>query len=266
MSNRTKYLLLMALVTIVLFVADRYVTSQKKSAVKSTTTAENLYSDWYPESTTRTTIVHNYYTLSYNEAAEQAEWVAYWLDANQVVNQDFDRPYFKMDTKVSSSSAHWRNYKNSGYDRGHLCPAADREFNYEAFQETFLTSNVSPQIHEFNSGVWNYLEQRVRRWATQNDGVFVITGGVLKDPIDRIGDQDVYVPNAFYKIVVDSYRDEFRTIAFLIPHKKDLGNYMDYVVTIDQIEAATGIDFFASLPEEVQAELETRVDRLYYDL
>ncbi|WP_435578902.1 DNA/RNA non-specific endonuclease [Gilvibacter sp.] len=149
-------------------------------------------------------VSHDYYTLSYNETHEQANWVAYTLREEQVVNNDFDRPYFEQDPKVKSKSAHWRNYKNSGYDRGHLVAAADMEFSYDAFKDTFFTSNISPQLHDFNSGVWNYLEQRVRRWAKENDDVFVITGGVLKNPIDAIGSEQVSVPAAFYKIVVDN--------------------------------------------------------------
>ena len=80
-----------------------------------------------------------------------------------------------------------RNYKNSGFDRGHLCPAGDRRYSQEAHDETFLTSNISPQDHDFNAGVWNRLEQKVRYWARKYDGVFVVTGGVLNGEMETIG-------------------------------------------------------------------------------
>ncbi|MGB1450611.1 MAG: DNA/RNA non-specific endonuclease, partial [Marinirhabdus sp.] len=83
-------------------------------------------------------VEHRYFTLSYNEEHEQAEWVAYELAKSHLSKNNFDRPYFVEDGSVKTKSADWRNYKNSGYDRGHLCPAGDRRFNYSAYRETFL--------------------------------------------------------------------------------------------------------------------------------
>ena len=74
------------------------------------------------------------------------------------------------------------------------------------------------------------------------------------------------MPKAFYKIVVDTYRDDYRVIAFLIPHNEDARRYSDFIVSVDEIEAATGIDFFAGLPEATQQQLEQRIDRLYYNI
>ena len=130
-----------------------------------------------PTSTTGQIVHHEYYSLSYNETHEQAEWVAYELKNTHLSSTNFKRPYFEIDKAVKTGAAHWRNYKNSGYDRGHLCPAGDRRFSKKAYDETFLTSNISPQEHQFNAGIWNTLEQKVRYWARKYDGVFVITGG-----------------------------------------------------------------------------------------
>lgn len=267
MSNKTKYSLLLLVVTVGLYFAERYVNNRVSPKIESgeTTSASSL-SNWFPGSTTGVIVEHNYYTLSYSEPHEQAEWVAYSLEANQVVNQDFDRPYFEQDPKIKSGSADWRNYKNSGFDRGHLCPAADREFDYNAFKETFLTSNISPQNHDFNSRIWNYLEQRVRRWAKENNHVFVITGGVLSNPLTTIGEQQIPVPNAFYKIVATEYLGEIRALGFLIPHDKNSNRYSDFMVSIDTIEQATGIDFFEQLPAQDQAEFEASVRADFWGL
>ncbi|ARV12434.1 endonuclease [Gilvibacter sp. SZ-19] len=266
MNRKYIYPILIVVVTVALYYAERYVDrnpigSKEVSIEKASANFSNAILPSGDQ-----IVQHDYYTLSYNETHEQAEWVAYELRKAQVVDNNYDRPYFEQDPKVKSKSAHWRNYKNSGYDRGHLVAAADMEFNYDAFKDTFYTSNISPQLHEFNSGVWNYLEQRVRRWAEENDGVFVIAGGVLKDPMDAIGSEQVTVPKAFYKIVVDTYRDDYRVIAFLIPHSEDARRYSDFIVSVDEIEAATGIDFFAGLPEATQQQLEQRIDRLYYNI
>lgn len=213
-----------------------------------------------PLSSTGIIIEHTYFTLSYSETHEQAEWVAYELSEDHLSKNNYKRPYFVEDRKVKSKSADWKSYKRSGYDKGHLCPAGDRRFSYEAFHETFLTSNISPQNHDFNSGVWNKLEQKVRFWAKKYQGVYVVTGGVLEDGLPKIGHEGVSVPKTFYKIVIDRTDDHYKAISFLIPNQPTSNSYYDYVVTIDEIEAQTGIDFFALIPDNIEQSLESGID------
>lgn len=214
----------------------------------------NLY--LLPQTTTDQVIHHNYYSLSYSEEHEQAEWVAYELKKDHLSNLDRSRPYFKIDRAVKTGAAHWRNYKNSGYDRGHLCPAGDRRFSLEAYNETFLTSNISPQEHNFNSGIWNRLEQKGRYWAKKFDGVYVVTGGVLNDDLPNIGSEGVSVPGQFYRIFVDLTPRDPKMIAFLIPHHESNKPLDDFVVTVDSLEILTGIDFFPLLEDELENRLE----------
>jgi endonuclease G, mitochondrial len=209
-----------------------------------------------PKSTTKTIVYHDFYTLSYHEKYEQAEWVAYELTKKQVVNANFKRPFFIQDDKIVSSSADWRNYKNSGYDKGHLCPAADREFSKKAYLATFLTSNISPQKHEFNNGVWNRLEEKIRYWAVKYDGLFVVTAGVLEPNLKTIGKEKVAVPNYFYKIVLDEFNGKYRMIAFLIPNEASKKPLYEFVVSVDKIEQLTGIDFFPQFPDAIENQLE----------
>ncbi|AXG68275.1 nuclease [Kordia sp. SMS9] len=211
---------------------------------------------YLPSSTTGQVIHHEGYSLSYHEAFEQAEWVAYELKKNQLVYTDFKRPYFEQDEAVPTESAHWRNYKNSGYDRGHLCPAADRKYTKAAFTETFLTSNISPQQHEFNAGVWNRLEQKVRYWAKKYDGVYVVTGGILENNLKTIGSEAVAVPKYFYKILLDNSGGNTKIIAFLLPHKVSNKPLYEYVVSVDELEKRTGIDFFPELDDAKENKLE----------
>lgn len=216
--------------------------------------------NYLPTSTTKNIVKHQYYTLSYNENFEQAEWVAYQLKEEHIVFVKFKRPYFEQDPKVKTGSADWRNFKKSGYTKGHLIPAADRKFSKEAYTETFLTSNASPQIYDFNAGVWNRLEQKTRYWAQKYDELYVITGGVLTDHLKTIGYEDVAVPKYFYKILLDYREPEIKAIAFLVPHKKSNKALYEFVVSIDKIETLTGIDFFPSLPDELENELEKSSD------
>lgn len=212
--------------------------------------------NFLPTSTTGQIVNHNYYTLSYNEKWEQAEWVAYELKKGYIKKNRFKRPFFIEDPKVKTVSADWRNFKNSGFDKGHLCPAADMQFDSEAYNDTFYTSNISPQDRAFNGGIWNRLEEKVRYWAERYDDVFVVTGGVLSPSLKTIGREKVAVPEFFYKIILDDSKGNFKLIAFLIPNKKSDKPLYDFVVSVDSIEKMTGIDFFPALDDKIENELE----------
>lgn len=203
---------------------------------------------------------HAHYSLSYSEPHEQAEWVAYQLKESHLTYDDRKRPYFIEDPKVKSKSADWRNYRGSGYDRGHLVPAGDRRFSESAYNETFYTSNISPQDRDFNAGIWNRLEQKVRQWCKKYGDLIVITGGVLENDLPEIGEEDVDVPKAFYKIVLKDKWDRNEVIAFLIPAKESEKPLSQFVVTIDKLEEVTGIDFFEKQSKTWQNKVESKVD------
>lgn len=215
-----------------------------------------------PSSTTGEIVQHAHFILSYHEGYEQAEWVAYQLDKSHLTYDDRKRPYFIEDPKVSTRSADWRNYRGSGYDRGHLCPAGDRRFSEYAYKETFYTSNISPQKKDFNAGIWNRLEQQVRSWAKRDGPLTVVTGGILEKGLPTIGEEEVGVPQFYYKIVSKGSGDGMRVIAFLIPHREDTGSLKKFVVSVDRLEELTGIDFFQGLPDGLENTLEagTRID------
>lgn len=222
---------------------------------------KNKDSNFYlPASTTSQIVKHTYYTLSYNEKAEQAEWVAYELKKDYIKRSNFKRPFFIEDPKVKTESADWRNYKQSGYDKGHLCPAADMEFDIDAYNDTFFTSNISPQNPDFNGGIWNRLEQKTRFWAVKYDGLFVVTGGVLKGNLESIGKEGVLVPKYFYKILLSHSKRNYKMIAFLVPNQKSNKAIFEYVVSVDKLESITGIDFFPKLEDSLENSLEKKVD------
>lgn len=212
--------------------------------------------NYLPTSTTNQIISHDYYTLSYNEKYEQAEWVAYELKKEHLTKTNRKRPYFIQDRKVTSKSAHYKNFKNTGYSKGHLCPAGDRKFSEAAFNETFLTSNISPQNLKFNAGVWNRLEQKTRYWASKERKLYVVTGGILNENLPTIGTEKVAVPKFFYKILFDNTEPDIKVIAFLIPHQESKKPLYEFVVSIDWIEQLTGLDFFPALPDTIENNLE----------
>jgi len=251
-SRKLIYTLITLLFAIGFYIYDNYNAKPKEQTVEVVNSGFN----YLPTSTTGQIIHHQNYSLSYHEKYEQAEWVAYTLSANQLLNNKFKRPYFEQDPKVLTKSANYWNYKNSGYNKGHLCPAGDRTFSEEAYNETFLTSNISPQIYEFNAGIWNRLEQKVRYWAKKYEKLYIVTGGVLESNLKTIGDENVAVPDYFYKIILDIQQPEIKAIAFLIPNEASEKGLYQYVVSIDEIEKLTGIDFFAELPDDLENNIE----------
>lgn len=263
MNRKYLYPFLLIVVVAILFYAEKYVDKQNEHYPKPVASdlPESDFDDRFlPNSTTGKIIRHTYFSLSYSEKHEQAEWVAYELRDEHLAKTEFERPYFVQDRKINSGSADWRNYKNSGYDRGHLCPAGDRRFDYEAYHETFLTSNISPQNHDFNAGIWNRLEQKVRYWASRREALFVITGGVLENGLETIGDEEVSVPKEFFKILVDRRGDDFQAIAFLIPNEGSSNSFYEYAVSIDDIEERTGLDFLRGLDNRLEDKIESQLD------
>ncbi|MBC2837790.1 DNA/RNA non-specific endonuclease [Robiginitalea sp. SC105] len=213
---------------------------------------------WLPAGFGGERVRHAFYQLEYAEAHEQAAWVAYVLDPAQLTRDDRERPYYIEDPEVSTFSADWRNYRGSGYDRGHLCPAGDRRFSLTAYNQTFYTSNVSPQDPGFNAGIWNELEMQVRRWCRRYGRVFVITGGVLGPGLPAIGEEQVTVPAYFYKVVIREGDAGPLAIGFLMPNQPREETLQRFAVSLDSIEGVTGLDFFRELPPSVQEGLESR--------
>ncbi len=207
------------------------------------------------------TVLHTWFALGYNEDHEQAEWVAYELSRARLDENWAERPNtFRPDPNVRTESATPRDYSSSGYDKGHLCPAADMAFDTRAIDETFYMSNISPQRPPFNMGIWRELEELTRDWARKFKRLYVVTGPVLTQTnLGQIGFSKVTVPGSFYKVLVAP--DQQRAIAFVLPNQVSEKPVMDYALTIDEVEAATGINFFPKLLGGLGEELEASLDK-----
>lgn len=203
---------------------------------------------------------HFYFTLSYNEKCEQANWVYYTLTDSMVLKGGEERSNsFRMDKMVATGSAKSSDYTKSGYDRGHLCPAADMDFNPIAMKESFLMSNITPQTPDFNRGIWKELETTVREWAKKEHKLVVVTGPVFQNNKGSIGQDKVLVPGYFFKVIFDA-TDEPKLIALVLPNQKSDRPLTDFVVTTDEVEKLTGFDFFSQLPDELESKLEGNVE------
>ncbi|PCJ28396.1 MAG: DNA/RNA endonuclease [Flavobacteriales bacterium] len=207
----------------------------------------------------RELIKHTYYQLEYDELHEQAAWVFYKLTPESINGIAERKNKFKPDKLVVTGSAELIDYKGSGYDRGHLCPAAVMKINQKAMDESFYMSNMSPQLPAFNRGKWKQLESQVRKWVEKEDTLFVVTGPIFSDSLGVIGINKVTIPAYYYKIIYDP-TGEKKMIAFIMPNHKIENSILEYVVTVDEVELKTGLDFFSALPDELELKLESEID------
>ena len=200
------------------------------------------------------------FSLSYDEDWEQAEWVAYVLERKNLQQKWGERPRnFRADPAISTGTATDNDYRGSGYDRGHLAPFADFAYDANRANETFYLSNISPQARQFNQGVWRELEELTRDWANRFKRLYVVTGPVMtRDAKGTIGRSNrVAVPAAYYKVLLDLDDPEQKAIGFVIPNEISFDPLTEYVLSVDEVEEITGINFFPELmPDALEAELE----------
>jgi len=207
------------------------------------------------------------FDLAYNESHEQATWVAYVLTGQEVAEGRVPRSNdFRPDPSLPMGSAALDDYRGSGFDRGHLAPAADMKWDSLAMSESFLLSNMSPQEPAFNQGIWRKLEEQVRRWALEKDSIYVISGPVLAQVKGHIGENQVSIPEYYFKVLVDLSPPDHSFIAFLLPNEKAVGTLDQYAISVDSLEVFSGIDFFARAPQQELIQwLEARYDLTHWN-
>ena len=205
-------------------------------------------------------IRHSSYSFSYNEENEQANWIAYLLECKELRKNFKRRDDFRPDPKVTTETANNSDYRRSGYDRGHLMPAADNTWDSIAISESFYYSNISPQKPGFNRGIWKKLEEQVREWVCLYDSLYIITGPVLNNIDKYIGENRVGVPNFFYKALLFYKYDNQQSIAFLMPIDSYEGSYFDFAITIDSLEQVIGYDLFYQLEDDIEANIESIIN------
>lgn len=203
---------------------------------------------------------HLAYSLQYNELHEQADWVAYVLVGDSLTGKAKRKDNFRIDTLVSTGSASPKDYKRSGYDRGHLAPAADMSWSDEVMSESFYMSNMSPQLPGFNRGIWKKLEEQVRDWAKEFDTLYVVTGPILEDSLIAIGENEVSVPNKYYKALLVYKKRLQLSVGFILPNESSSEELEYFAVSVDSVESVSHLDFFEKLPDAIEDEIESKVD------
>ena len=204
-------------------------------------------------------ISHAAYTLEYNETHEQSSWVAYVLTKEKTVRVAERTNKFLSDPMVKTGSADNGDYSKSGYDRGHLAPAADMGWSAKTMAESFYFSNMSPQVPAFNRGIWKRTEELVRTWAIAYDSLYVVTGPVLNGNLPSIGANHVSIPHYYYKVILDYHRPEVKAIGIIMPNAASSETIQHFAVSVDSVEHLTGIDFFPLLIDVEETKLEKQL-------
>lgn len=199
------------------------------------------------------------FVLSYDGARSVTHWVAWRLRASDLGRlKRSDRFYEDPFLPAGVRRVQPHDYARSGYDRGHLCPSADRTASHEANLTTFVMTNVQPQLHDLNAGPWEALEawsrDQVRGGAKE---LYVVAGGVFDAAPQKIG-AGVPVPDRSFKVIVAldpgkgpaDVRPATPTVAVLMPNVHGIKErpWTDYATSIAEVERATGYRFFDKVP------------------
>lgn len=197
------------------------------------------------------------FSLSFNSRNHTPNYVAWELLPHETEGSQPRYNKFWTDSDIDGCPE-TSDYTRSGYDRGHMCPAADQKWSEQAMVDCFALSNITPQDHALNSGAWSTLEKKERLWARSSDGLVIVAGPIYTESDKAtIGASRVRVPSAFFKALLAPRANPPRAIAFVYPNMHSPGNMANYAMSIDQLEQLTSFDLFAALPDSIEQNVES---------
>lgn len=202
------------------------------------------------------------YTTSYNSKTKNPNWVAWHLTkAHTNGSARRSDEQFTEDEEVKGARATDRDYYNSRYDRGHMCPAGDNKWDKTAMEQSFLFTNICPQNHGLNKYEWNDLEIQCRSWAREYGAIDIVCGPVYSAQGEQktIGRNKVWVPVAFFKVILCRSGSP-KAIGFVYRNEGKKQKLAEAVCSVDEVEALTGIDFFPALDDKTEQRIEKEAD------
>lgn len=196
------------------------------------------------------------FKVSFNKNNHTPNYVAWELLGTEISNEVERSNKFWQDYDIEGCPSNY-DYTHSGYDRGHMCPAADQKWSEEAMNDCFVMANMCPQDHQLNAGAWNTLENKERQWALRDSAIVIIAGPIYYGNNQKtIGEIGVKVPDAFFKAILAPYVNQPRAIAFVFPNMTSPDNMQDYAMSIDDLEEYLGYDLFYTLPDDIENKVE----------
>lgn len=207
------------------------------------------------------------FVLCYSASLKVPLWTAYELKPENLRGSAPRRRHFRHDPFLSGPAASDSDYRNSGFSRGHLVPAADLAWNEKALSDSFLLSNVIPQNLSLNAGKWRSLETAVRELAASSDSLIILTGPIFCATVERIGANDVAVPCEIFKVVLAMRGDQFIMFAAILPNGPNPSQPLSaFATSVNEVHRRTGLDFFHELPTPLQSQLESAVSATQREL
>ncbi|MBQ7773060.1 MAG: DNA/RNA non-specific endonuclease [Bacteroidales bacterium] len=208
------------------------------------------------------------HTLSYNSKTRLPNWVAYELTRREAQGDNPRKDKFARDPKANGPQGDKEDYRNSGWDRGHMAPAGDMKWSTRAMDESYYFTNICPQNHELNTGDWKELEEKCRNWAEKLGSIHIVCGPIITDNTHgTLGANKIVIPDKFFKVLLTQKDGKWQGAGFIFHNPPKRNSRLstkppvnrpleEYLVTIDEVEAITGLDFFHKLPDSVEKEVE----------
>lgn len=261
MNNKIVYICLILL----FFVSCQRVTrsSHTREVIKPCLSTSSIYECNHLElpqiknSRNEQLIEHSAYTVSYNHDWHLPNWVAYELTNDELYGNVERSNHFAPDPLVHGEPVVTYDYTHSGYDRGHMAPAADMKWSEQAMRESFYMTNISPQNQNLNRGDWNDLEELARDWTRKYGSICIACGPIVAENYNTIGQNNkIAVPSAFYKVFLHQTATSWTSIGFVMPNQAGSRPLMSYMMSVNDIEDLTQIDFFHHLPDEIEEHVE----------
>lgn len=222
--------------------------------------AEALMTVVLPDETPSIIKDYNGFTVNFNPAHHQPNYVVWELTGQETDGKVPRASKFKTDSDVYGCAT-LDDYRNSGFDRGHMAPAGDLKWSNQAMNDSHYLTNICPQTHKLNGGQWSSLENKCRQWAQRDSAIIIIAGPILSDQINQtIGDSQVSIPERFFKVLLSPYSNPPRAIAFIMPNFPPYPSIEASTTSIDNVEEITGFDFFSALPDEEEEYLEAQAN------
>lgn len=215
--------------------------------------AQNILPRWEGPIPTEQRLLHEGFTVSYNSDTKCPNWVAWTLTPEEAAADVTGRTdFFTTDPLVSGPQAEYKDYSRNKYglDRGHMAPSADFKWSVKANEETFYLTNICPQNHTLNEGLWLETEQRCRVYAKRySTPVHIVCGPLFGETPDTIGENRVWVPEAFFKCILLETNGTHYAIAFIIPNQ-DISvqeDLFEFIVESKLFTAKTGLRPFPGI-------------------
>ena len=201
----------------------------------------------------QTVVEHMAYTLSYDSKRRIPNWVAWELQDSELYGHLDRSDKFTPDPLVKGRQAYDSDYVGSGWDRGHMAPSGDMKWSSQAMKECYYLTNVCPQNHNLNAGLWNDLEKQTRTEARYYKKVWVVCGPVVDRTLGTIGKNQVAIPDGFFKALLARRKDgTYTAIGFYFPNKAGKGALGSFAMSVDDLERKVGMDLFYNLDDDVQ--------------